>query len=108
MKAQRAPLIAALALAAASLAATAPAPALAAPPRPGAKQAVDQTAEAKARFKRGTDLYRQARYREAIAEFQAAYKLRPHGVLQFNIAQCYEKLGDIPAALTSYHAYPEL
>ena len=100
MKAPRVPALAALALIA-----LAPAPAQGAPPRPPARQAPDPTAEAKAHFKKGTDLYRQARYREAIAEFQAAYKLRPHGVLQFNIAQCYEKLGDIPAALTSYHAY---
>lgn len=105
MKAQRAPPIAALALAAVALAVLAPAPARGAPPRPGAKQPVDQTAEAKAHFKKGTDLYRQARYREAIAEFQAAYRLRPHGVLHFNIAQCHEKLGDIPAALASYHDY---
>jgi tetratricopeptide (TPR) repeat protein len=105
MKAQRAPPIAALALAAVALAVIAPAPVRGASPRPSAKQPVDQTAEAKARFKKGTDLYRQARYREAIAEFQAAYRLRPHGVLHFNIAQCHEKLGDIPAALASYHDY---
>ena len=100
MKALRAPALAALALAA-----LAPALALGAPPAPGAKQAPDQTAEARARFKKGSDLYRQARYREAIAEFQAAYRLRPHGVLHFNVAQCHEKLGDIPAALASYHDY---
>jgi len=64
-----------------------------------------QTAAAKARFKKGTELYKQARYREAIAEFEAAYKARPHGVLHYNIAQCHEKLGDIPAALRSYHEY---
>lgn len=64
-----------------------------------------QTASAKAHFKKGTELYRQARYREAIAEFEAAYKAKPHGVLHYNIAQCHEKLGDIPAALRSYHEY---
>jgi hypothetical protein len=95
----------ALALAALALAALAPGAAPGAPPAPGARPAADQTPEAKARFKKGTDLYRQARYREAIAEFQAAYRLRPHGVLHFNVAQCHEKLGDIPAALASYHDY---
>ncbi|HET6922545.1 MAG TPA: PEGA domain-containing protein [Anaeromyxobacteraceae bacterium] len=95
----------ALALAGLVLAALAPGAAPGAPPAPGARQAADQTVEAKARFKKGTDLYRQARYREAIAEFQAAYRLRPHGVLHFNVAQCHEKLGDIPAALASYHDY---
>jgi tetratricopeptide (TPR) repeat protein len=75
-----------------------PAPVLAAP-----KQ--DDVAQARAHFKKGTELYRQARYREAIAEFEAAYKAKPHGVLHYNIAQCHEKLGDIPAALKSYHEY---
>ena len=100
MKAHLAPALAALALAV-----LAPGAAPGAPPAPGARPAADQTPEARARFKKGTDLYRQARYREAIAEFQAAYRLRPHGVLHFNIAQCHEKLGDIPAALASYHDY---
>ncbi len=95
----------ALAFAALALAALAPGAAPGAPPAPGPRPAADQTPEAKARFKKGTDLYRQARYREAIAEFQAAYRLRPHGVLHFNVAQCHEKLGDIPAALASYHDY---
>lgn len=65
----------------------------------------DVTAEAKAHFKKGTELYRQARYREAINEFETAYKLKPHGVMHFNIAQCYERLGEIAAALRSYHDY---
>jgi hypothetical protein len=98
----------ALALLAPSALAASPAPEAgqAAPSRaPSGKPGADRTAQAKARFKRGTILYRQARYREAIAEFRAAYRLRPHGVLHFNIAQCQEKLGDIPAALTSYHDY---
>jgi tetratricopeptide (TPR) repeat protein len=64
-----------------------------------------QIAAAKAFFKKGKELYNQARYREAIAAFEAAYKAKPHGVLHYNIAQCHEKLGDIPAALRSYHEY---
>lgn len=60
---------------------------------------------AKAHFKRATTLYRQGRYRDAIAEFEASYRAKPHGVLHYNIAQCYEKLGDIPAALRSFHEY---
>ncbi len=63
------------------------------------------TLQAKAHFRAGTMLYGQARYREAIAEFEAAYRLRPHGVLFYNLAQCHERLGDIPAALRAYHDY---
>src|SRR5690242_3050488 len=63
------------------------------------------TAEAKVHFAKGTKFYKQARYKDAISEFEAAYKARPHGVLFFNIAQSYEKLGDIPSALRNYHEY---
>ena len=75
-------------------------------PAPAAAPAQDPaTRQAKAHFQKGTSLYRQARYREAIAEFEAAYRLRPHGVLFFNLAQCHERLGDLPAALRAYHEY---
>jgi tetratricopeptide (TPR) repeat protein len=67
--------------------------------------APDVTAQAKARFKRGSELYREARYREAIAEFEEANRLRPHGVIFYNLAQCHERVGDIPAALRAYHEY---
>ncbi len=91
-------------LAAAAAALLAPVALAAAPVRRPAS-ADDATEQAKAHFRRGTELYRQARYRDAIAEFEAAYKLKPHGVLHYNVAQCHEKLGDIPAALRSYHDY---
>lgn len=98
---------AAAALAALCLAA---APARAAPRRPAAPAASseDATAEAKRHFQRATELYRQARYREAIKAFEAAQRLRPHGVLFFNLAQCHERLGEIPEALDAYREYVRL
>jgi hypothetical protein len=63
------------------------------------------TQQAKAHFRAGTRLYKQARYREAISEFEAAYRIKPHGVIFYNLAQCHERLGDIPAALRAYHEY---
>ena len=71
----------------------------------GASSAQDSTAEAKEHFHAAANLYREARYKEAIDEFQTAYRLHPHGVIFFNLAQCYERLGDIPAALRSYREY---
>ncbi len=89
-------------MAALLLAAAAPAP-------PSAERApaaeAEVTQQAKVHFRRGTELYRQARYREAIGEFEAAYRLRPHGVIQYNLAQCHERLGDLAAALGAYHEY---
>ena len=67
--------------------------------------AQNATARASRHFDDGARLYKQARYREAIAAFEAAYVAKPHGAILFNIAQCHEKLGDLPAALRGYAAY---
>lgn len=79
-------------LAVAALLAAAPAPA-------------DEVAEARSRFEQGAQQFRAGRYREAIAAFEAAYRLKPHGAIHFNVAQCRERLGEWPAALRSYHDY---
>ena len=65
----------------------------------------DDVAEAKARFRKGVDLYRERRWRDAMAEFEAAYRLKPHGTIHFNVAQCRERVEDWPGALRSYHDY---
>ena len=69
-----------------------------------ADEAAD-VAEAKARVRRGAELYRAGRWREAIAEFEAAYRLKPAGALHFNVAQCREKLQEWPGALRAYTDY---
>jgi tetratricopeptide (TPR) repeat protein len=70
-----------------------------------APAAADEVAEARARFDQGARLYRAGKYREAIGQFEAAYRVKPHGAIHFNIAQCREKLEEWPAALRSYHDY---
>jgi hypothetical protein len=65
----------------------------------------DDVGEAKARFKRGAELYKAKRWREAMEEFQAAYRAKPHGAIHFNVAQCRERLEDWPGALRSYSDY---
>ncbi len=62
-------------------------------------------AEAKAHFRKGVALYEGRRWREAMAEFEAAYRLKPHGTIHFNVAQCRERLDDGPGALRSYEDY---
>ena len=97
------------ALAAALLLATAPAVASASGERSAPTEvgspAAESTAQAKAQFREGSALYRQGRYREAIAAFETAYRLRPHGVIHFNLAQCHERLGELTAAIASYREY---
>jgi tetratricopeptide (TPR) repeat protein len=85
-------------------------PARAAPP-PGKATTTGEdavAAEARAAYRRGADLYRAGRYREAVAEFQAADRLKPSPALHFNIGQAWEKQGDVPAALASYARYLRL
>jgi PEGA domain len=65
----------------------------------------DDVADAKARFRKGAELYRAGMWREAIAEFEVAYKLKPAGAIHFNIAQCRERLSEWPGALRAYTDY---
>jgi hypothetical protein len=65
----------------------------------------DDAAEAKVHYREAVRLYRAQKYREAIGEFENAYRKKPHGNIQFNLAQCREKLGEWPAALRGYHDY---
>jgi tetratricopeptide (TPR) repeat protein len=65
----------------------------------------DDVTEARARFRKGAELYRAGKWRGAIAEFEAAYQLKPAGAIHYNIAQCREKLQEWPGALRSYHDY---
>jgi tetratricopeptide (TPR) repeat protein len=76
---------------------------------PAAAAGLDASgAEARAAYKRGADLYRAGRYREAIGEFQAADRMKPSPALHYNIGQAWEKLGDVPAALAAYARYLRL
>lgn len=68
----------------------------------------DPVAAARAAYRRGADLYRAGSYREAIAQFEAADRLKPSPALQFNIGQCWEKLGDPAAALAAFARYLRL
>jgi tetratricopeptide (TPR) repeat protein len=70
-----------------------------------ARAGQDPVAAARERFRRGSELYEQGRFREAAAEFEAAYRLRPHGAIHYNVARCRERLGEWPGALRSYEDY---
>jgi tetratricopeptide (TPR) repeat protein len=85
-------------------AAPAPAPTPAATPA-AEKPPDDDTLAAKKYFQWAQSLYKQARYSEAIAKFEEAYRLKPHPTIFFNIGRCYEQLGDIPRALKNYRDY---
>jgi hypothetical protein len=90
----------ALALALALLAAAAvPArPAHADPPDPA-------TRKARAHFDKGKELFGEGEFEAAIHEFEAAERIKPAPANHYNMAQAYEKLGDLPSAISSYTLY---
>jgi tetratricopeptide (TPR) repeat protein len=51
--------------------------------------------------------YDDGRYEEAAREMRAAYELKPVPDLQYNLAQCYERLGRFESAAASYARYLE-
>ena len=65
----------------------------------------DDVEQAKARFRHGVELFQKQRWREAADEFEAAYRLKPHGAIHYNVAQCRERLEEWPGALRSYADY---
>jgi PEGA domain/Tetratricopeptide repeat len=64
--------------------------------------------KAKEAFAAAQKLYKADRYTEAIAKFEEAYAAKPHPVIYFNIARCYEQLGDAPKAIKAYKDYLRL
>ncbi len=57
-------------------------------------------------YKRARELYQLGRYREAIAQLEAALKLDPGGAeLLYNLGLIHEKLGDVEEAVDAYKRY---
>lgn len=66
---------------------------------------------AKGHFLAGQAYYQQARYNEAIREFEEAYRLSAKPALLFNLAQAYERLGKLEKTveyLQTYLAAPDI
>jgi tetratricopeptide (TPR) repeat protein len=78
---------------------------VAAQPKEAAQTTDKLNAEAKQHFRQGLDLYQRGRYQDAITEFNAAYRAKPHGFILYNLAQCHEKLGDFAVSLRNYREY---
>jgi hypothetical protein len=61
--------------------------------------------DARALFARGQTAYRQGDYEAAIAAWSSAYTQDPRPLLQYNLAQAYERLGRLPEAKTALEQY---
>jgi hypothetical protein len=63
------------------------------------------TAEARQRFEAGVADYEAGNYGEALGEFEQAFRLKPHPVVQVNIANCYDKLKRPVEAVEHFEAF---
>jgi tetratricopeptide (TPR) repeat protein len=62
--------------------------------------------KAEKHYKRARELYQLGRYREAIAQLEAALKLDPGGAeLLYNLGLIHEKMGDVEEAVDAYKRY---
>lgn len=72
---------------------------------PGANLADGREDEAARLFEQGTRLYSEGSYRAAIDAFEAANAVLPAPANIYNLARCYEKLGEFRIALGHYERY---
>ena len=56
-------------------------------------------------FERGQKAYKAGEYQAAIEAFLSADRLNPSPDLMYDVAQAYEKLGDLGSAINFYQAY---
>ena len=62
-------------------------------------------ARVKELYQSATAHYNLGEYKEALADFKAAYRLRQDAAFLFNIAQCHRKLGHYKEAVAMYQNY---
>lgn len=67
----------------------------------------DTTEKARARFFQGVELYKEASFEAALAEFKQAYQLSPSYRVLYNIAQTYFELRDYANAFLALKEYVE-
>jgi hypothetical protein len=65
----------------------------------------DDRADAKAHYSAGVKAYSTGDYKVAIKEFSAAQQLLPADLNNYNLALCYDKLGDAEPAVQYYREY---
>lgn len=61
--------------------------------------------EADRYFKSGVALFKEAKYSEALAEFQRAYEIAPHPLVLYNIAGCHRELSQYGDAVKAYERF---
>ncbi len=70
----------------------------------GTAYAGDQK-EADRHFKSGVAFFNEAKYTEALAEFERAYEIAPHPLVLYNIASCHRELSHYGEAVKFYRQF---
>ncbi|HEY6173305.1 MAG TPA: hypothetical protein VIX73_02635, partial [Kofleriaceae bacterium] len=70
-----------------------------------ARAHADDRADARAHYQQGVKFYGSGDYQGAIREFSAAQQLLPADLNNYNLALCYDKLGDAEPAIQYYRAF---
>jgi tetratricopeptide (TPR) repeat protein len=70
-----------------------------------AQPASAETSQARELFQSGVERYESGQYTRALADFERAYALKPHPLVQVNIANCYDKLDQPAEALSHFEAF---
>ncbi|MGE0548030.1 MAG: tol-pal system YbgF family protein [Kofleriaceae bacterium] len=65
----------------------------------------DDRSDARAHYQAGVKFYNGGDYKSAIREFSAAQQLAPADLNNYNLALCYDKLGDAEPAIQYYRTY---
>jgi hypothetical protein len=61
--------------------------------------------EAKSRFKRGMELFKEGDYATSLIEFKKAYEINPHFQTLYNIGRVYWQLNNYAGALDAFQKY---
>lgn len=72
---------------------------------PSAAAWADSRSDARGHYQSGVKSYNSGDYKAAIREFSQAQALAPADLNNYNLALCYDKLGDAEPAIQYYRAY---
>src|SRR5262245_18419278 len=75
------------------------------PPPAKPAQKTPEQKEADRHFKSGVAMFKEAKYAEALAEFERAYEIAPHPLVLYNIAGCHRELSHYREAVSYYNRF---
>jgi hypothetical protein len=71
----------------------------------GPKKPSSEQKEADRHFKAGVALFKEGKFKEALAEFERAYEIAPHPLVLYNIAGCHRELSSYGEAIRFYERF---